>query len=87
MQANQTGRPWGLNEPTPEEAWCRRRPIGEEDRAAFGAAVRLLEEELRQVKEPWSTEVARQRAAITRALVEQELLAYRRGGAKRPRPE
>ena len=80
MQANQTARPWGLREPTPEQAWQRRRPIRASDRVAFGAAVRRLEEESRQetVEGPEMGEVARRRIAVARALVEQGLLAYRR---------
>jgi hypothetical protein len=83
QEANQTARPWGLRGPTPEEAWHGRRPVGAEERTAFGETVGRLEREARQEQGyppegplgPWE-QAAVSRAAVRRALVAHGLLRF-----------
>jgi transposase InsO family protein len=42
QQANELGRPWGPQGPTPAEPWARRRPVTAEERARFQATVTRL---------------------------------------------
>ncbi len=45
--ANLTARPRGAQGPTPQQLWESRRPVSLDDHAAFGVAVRHLEEQIR----------------------------------------
>jgi transposase InsO family protein len=43
--ANNLGRPWGADGPTPAQRWAERRPVTAAERSAFAATVARLEEE------------------------------------------
>jgi transposase InsO family protein len=44
QQANQLGRPWGAQGPTPAQRWAQRQPLTAAERAAFQTTLRRLEE-------------------------------------------
>jgi transposase InsO family protein len=44
QQANELGRPWGAQGPTPAERWARRQPLSAAERQAFQATVTRLTE-------------------------------------------
>jgi transposase InsO family protein len=48
QEANATARPKGPHGPTPEEAWCRRRPISAVERSTFATVVEREEDEARR---------------------------------------
>jgi transposase InsO family protein len=83
QEANQTARPWGVNGPTPEEAWQGRVPITAAEREAFAETARRLEGEARQEQgHPPAgplgpaAQAAVNRAALRRALVAHGLLRF-----------
>jgi hypothetical protein len=89
QQANQTARPWGVCGPTPGEVWQGRRPVGGEERAAFGETVRRLEREAWQEQGyPAEGPLGRPeqaavfRTALRRALVAHGLLRFTAGRAR-----
>ena len=43
-QANELGRPWGAQGPTPAQRWAQRRPLTAAEREAFQTTLRRLEE-------------------------------------------
>jgi hypothetical protein len=76
LQANQTTRPWGVGEPTPDEAWHRREPIADEMRQRFAHELSYYRDKVRRengclpgVPSDWKTEARCERIAIARALV------------------
>ena len=87
--ANETGRPWGPNGPTPHEAWLARRPLGDL-RCALRDTVARLEHELRVERdlvgrELDSKELASiRRECISRALVAHGILQVRRRRIRLP---
>jgi hypothetical protein len=85
LLANQTHRPNGLLEPTPDQAWAARQPIAQELRQMFIQTVKDREPQARQELgylpgidlDRWG-QAAVNRVAIGRALVEHGLLRIRR---------
>jgi transposase InsO family protein len=84
LEANETARPWGVNGPTPDQAWQARMLIRPEERRTFAQTVQQRVQEARQEQgfqadEPLPTviEAALMRLALRRALVDQGLLQYR----------
>jgi len=91
--ANEVVRPAGYLEPTPEERWRRRRPIAQEERAAFQAAVQKRVPGARErLGILPGLELSRQernsvmRLALAQALVDQGLLQVRRRRITPPFP-
>jgi transposase InsO family protein len=85
LMANQTGRPWGLYEPTPDELWNNRLPLRDEERAALIAEVEQLRPESRAqlgylpgIELSQKQQDAIDRLAISRALVARGILKFRR---------
>jgi hypothetical protein len=83
--ANQTHRPNGYAEPTPDQTWATRQPISQETRQAFIQTVRNLETEARQelgflpgIDLDHYDQAAVNRLAIGRACVASGLLQIRR---------
>jgi transposase InsO family protein len=83
LQANQTARPWGVNGPTPEQAWGQRLSIPAAERSAFGAAVQRREQAARRERGfrpgerlPPAVQAAIDREALSRALVARGYLAF-----------
>lgn len=91
LQANETARPWGPRQPTPDEGWAQRRPTGAKERTAFAATVRQFEREARR---DWGLgegarlddkeQAALDRLAITRALLSRGLLTLSPDGGTQP---
>jgi transposase InsO family protein len=84
IETNATARPRGASGPTPDEAWNGRRPIEQDERDRFRAAVvRQIDEErsrrgFSREREPGKAERASvQRAGIARALTECGLLQFK----------
>jgi len=92
-QANAEARPRGDSGPTPDEAWTTRRSISTAERMLFRAAVQSHRQEI-CARDGWPTgerleaQEARalDRQAICRALVEHDLLLYRRRRIPLPFP-
>ena len=85
LQANHTARPWGLHGPVPEESWCARRPVTDEEREGFQATCDRLRDAVVAQRELEQEEIEKesiarsvQRAAVRRALVEHGLLIIQR---------
>lgn len=85
LQANETGRPWGLVGPTPQEAWSVRAPITTAERAAFrelyerhAAAEREARGWLPGAELQHREQSSIDRVAISRALIDQGFLLVRR---------
>jgi hypothetical protein len=86
--ANAEHRPWGLAQPTPDQAWASRAPIPPQLRQALAATVdRLVPEARLQLQIdpniPWDQlnrwkQGAVLREAVRRALVEHGILRIRR---------
>ena len=83
--ANETHRPWGKMQPTPDAAWRARTPISTEERRCFQLAVqaRLADERQRRGLLPGLEPSPREqrtieRVAITRALLDLDYLHIRR---------
>jgi len=83
LEANETARPWGHREPTPDQVWAERRPLTNAERTAFGAIVQRLEKEERASQcigagTPVSptAQAALNRAALARALVAAKILEF-----------
>lgn len=86
LQAYRTARPWGVNGPTPEQAWLKREPSSPELRQRFQKAVPYFWEEERRTRGhlpgidlPWNIQASMKRVAIRRALVALRLLKVRKG--------
>ena len=84
-QANETARPWGWTEPTPQEVFDKRVPITEVERRMFLASYEAYATNERQERgyDPQATlnhyqQAAVDRVAIVRALVEHGYLQFRR---------
>lgn len=88
LMANQTHKPWGHLNPTPEQAWLARQPICLQTCQAFATTVREFVPQARQDRgilpafdwdllSRWD-QAAVMRIAISRALVEHDLLRFRR---------
>lgn len=84
-KANETHRPWGSLQPTPQEAWSRRRPIESGARLdLFSTVLAYREDEHRArgflpgISGPVAEEAAIQRTAISRALLTLGYLSIRR---------
>lgn len=81
-QANETARPWGMHQPSPEQSWRNRKPLAAKERAAFAKAVH--EAIAASASQPAPLPAAAvQRAAISQSLVKRGLLEYRRGSRNR----
>lgn len=85
LEANALARPWGANNPTPDQAWSQRTLLATEERTAFQATVERLEQEERKVEgiPPDRTlehykQTAVDREAIRRALVAHGFLLFTR---------
>lgn len=94
IEANATARPQGDTAPTPDEIWEARRPISDEQRSAFRAAVERRRPEARAALDlpmdgPWTTTDVRStdRHAIRRALEEHGFLLYSRRRIPLPFPK
>lgn len=86
LWANTGQWPWGLDGPTPEEAWRARSPVSAETRDAFGEAVRKAREEVEcEAGEEMSSSL-KTRRGIERALVRSGQLTVRRGRVSPPIP-
>ncbi len=84
-QANETGRPWGEDSPTPEVAWKNRRALDQEELSSLQSAYdRVLRTEcVERGIENWQDRPRRlqasvDRVSISRALIEQGFLLVRR---------
>jgi hypothetical protein len=84
-KANETHRPWGVLEPTPDEAWSRRRPLETSARFDLFSTVWAYREEERRTRGclpgisiPRPEEAAITRTAISRALLKLGYLTIRR---------
>lgn len=85
LMANETARPWGLSEPTPDELWMNRKIIDIVERLEFRT---LVEEKQREAREERGlgadqvldaiTQAGVDRVAISRALVAKGYLQIRR---------
>jgi transposase-like protein len=74
--ANETGRPWGANGPTPQEAWLARRPL-DDLRRALRDTVARLEHEFRVEHDLVGRDVdARELAPIRRECISRALVAH-----------
>lgn len=85
-QANETARPWGHREDTPQQAWEKREPVGPLTRHSFRQAVRKLEPEAQEelgylsgIPLAPKDQASVSRVAISRVLVAQGFLRVRRG--------
>ena len=85
LEANALTRPWGAKSPTPDQAWNQRTLLSSEQRAAFLASVKRLEQEERQTEGiPTDRDLdhyaqsAVNREAIRRALVAHGFLLFTR---------
>jgi transposase InsO family protein/transposase-like protein len=85
LMANQTARPWGLLEPTPDEAWNNRLNLRDDEREALLAEVGRSRPESRAqlgylpgIALSTKQEDAINRLAISRALVARGILKFRR---------
>lgn len=77
LQANHTARPWGLNGPTPAEAWEARSPVPDTERARFRATCAALRADLLAQAELTEEELgAAERRAIQRQAVSRALVAH-----------
>jgi transposase InsO family protein len=83
--SNLTVRPWGPSGPTPEEVWKERKPITDELRARFRSCVLGYRNQFLEKKKnaqynenDKKMEASIMRQAITRALIECDLLSIRR---------
>jgi hypothetical protein len=83
LEANETARPWGHREPTPDQVWAERRPLTKAERTAFGAIVQRMEMEERASQcigadTPVSptAQAALNRAALARAFVAAKILEF-----------
>jgi hypothetical protein len=92
--ANAEHHPWGLSQPTPDQAWASRSPISDNLRQALAATVdRLVPQARLELKIdpniPWDQlnrwkQGAVLREAVRRALVEHGILRIRRKRFSRP---
>jgi hypothetical protein len=71
QEANQTARPWGVNGPTPQEAWLSRQPVAAKERSAFAVTVQRQE-----AANGETDEQARRRQALAQALLSHGLLEF-----------
>jgi transposase InsO family protein len=85
-QANETGKPWGWSEPTPEEAWRSRLPLTEAERTEFALAVQGMQQVVwsEESQSPEAslnrnTRARLGRIALVRVLVARGLLQFRVG--------
>ena len=85
LQANSTARPNGYTKPTPDEMWNAGTPVSEEERKPILVTYRKLEIEVRGLygifddrELPREKQAMIDREAIVRALVEHDLLLYRK---------
>lgn len=85
LMANQTARPWGLYEPTPDDAWDNRLALRDDEREALLAEVERFRPESRaqlgylpNIELSIKQEDAINRLAIARALVARGILKFRR---------
>jgi transposase InsO family protein len=83
--ANETSRPFGETGPTPDQRWAQREPITEWQRTSFAQTVYELEKQSRTelgylagVELAPSDQDKVNRLALTRALVERDILQIRR---------
>ena len=96
LVANAEHHPWGLAQPTPDQAWASRSPLTEELRQALAASVQQLIPQARLELKldpniPWDQldrwkQGAVLREAVRRALVEHGILRIRRKRFTQPLP-
>jgi transposase InsO family protein len=91
LMANQTARPWGAGQPTPEAAWTTRIPLSLRERIEFAKAVENCQNEAREQRGCTQgddldsrTQASIDRVAISRALIASGYLELRRRRIRPP---